>query len=41
LSSDKEDMGAKVSVAGLTDVVVEISQLCPRKYVAAVYDNNN
>jgi hypothetical protein len=21
--------------------VVEISQLCPRKYVAAVYDNNN
>jgi hypothetical protein len=35
LSPDKEDMGTKVSVTGLTDVAVETSQLCPGKYVAA------
>jgi hypothetical protein len=31
-----------VSVTGLslTDVAVETSQLCPGKYVAAVYDND-
>jgi hypothetical protein len=40
LSSDREDMGTKVSVTGLTDVVVKTSQLCPRKYAAAVYDND-
>jgi hypothetical protein len=40
LSSDKEDMGTKVNVTGLTDVAVQTSHLCPRKYVAAVYDND-
>jgi hypothetical protein len=40
LSSDKEDMGTKVSVTGLTDVAVQTSQLCPGKYVAAAYDND-
>jgi hypothetical protein len=40
LLSDKEDTGTKVSLAYLTDVAVEISQLCPGKYVAAVYDND-
>jgi hypothetical protein len=39
LSSDKEDMGTKVSVTGLTDVAVQTSLLCPGKYVA-VYDND-
>jgi hypothetical protein len=40
LSSDKEDMGTKVSVTGLTDVAVQTSQPCSGKYVAAVYDND-
>jgi hypothetical protein len=35
LSSDKEDMAAKVSVTGLTYVLVETSQLCPGKYTTA------
>jgi hypothetical protein len=39
-SSDKEDMGTEVSVTDLTDVPVQTSQLCHRKYVAAVYDND-
>jgi hypothetical protein len=33
-------MGTKVSVTGLTNVSVQTSQLCPGKYVAAVYDND-
>jgi hypothetical protein len=40
LSSDKEVMGKKVSVAGLTDVAVQTSLLCSVKYVAAVYNND-
>jgi hypothetical protein len=35
-SSNKEDMGTKLSVTGLNDVAVETSHLCPRKYFAAV-----
>jgi hypothetical protein len=33
-------MGTKVKVTGFTDVAVETRQLCPRKYVAAAYDND-
>jgi hypothetical protein len=33
-------MGTKVNVRGLTDVAVEISQLCPKMYVPAAYDND-
>jgi hypothetical protein len=40
LSSDKEDMGTKVSVTGLTDAAVQTSQSCPGKYVTAAYDND-
>jgi hypothetical protein len=40
LSSDKEDMGTKMSVTDLSDVAVDTSQLCSRKYVTAVYDND-
>jgi hypothetical protein len=32
LSSDKENVGRKVSVAGLTDVAFDASQLCWEKY---------
>jgi hypothetical protein len=40
MSSDKEDVCTKVSVTGLTDVAVKTGNLCSRKYVAAVYDND-
>lgn len=38
MSSDKGDMGTKLSVADLTDVAVNANQvcLCLRKYVAAI-----
>jgi hypothetical protein len=39
LSSDEENMDTKVSVTGLIDVAVQISQLCPGKYVATAYDS--
>jgi hypothetical protein len=39
-SSGKEAIGTKVRITGLTDVAVQISQLCPGKYVAPVYDND-
>jgi hypothetical protein len=35
LSSEREDMGTKVSVTGLTDVAAQKSKLCPRNYAAA------
>jgi hypothetical protein len=40
LSSDKEDMGTKVSDTCLADVAGQTSQSCPGKYVAAVYDKD-
>jgi hypothetical protein len=35
-SSGTDDMVIKVSVVGYTHVAVEVRQLCPGKYVAAV-----
>jgi hypothetical protein len=40
LSSDKADAGTKMSITGLINVAAQTSQLCPRKYFAAVYDSN-
>jgi hypothetical protein len=38
MSPDRKAMGTKVSVTGLNDVAVETRHLCPREYVAAIYN---